>query len=242
MASSAWRGAARAEPTPDQLASFYKLVEKKAFAGALDRHARTAELSALASTQAEALFGDDSLVVASLRKSESIALSNLAFEVSGAEQMALDRRSFAVLVLVIPILLRRLAANTLLPGTLREEELDYEAHAQASVKKAVNKPVPSSTVLRAGASTLGYDTLIDTMFGLKFSSFPNWVRGLRVNRKVPRRRFMHPIELEGRLCIKIPAPASTDRSALFAPPREPVMLRPSVKRVSKSSALRRRRR
>ena len=135
--SSSQRGAApRAPPPPDQLAAFYKLVDKSVIAGLLNRNARIVELSAQAAVQAEALFGDDSLVVARLRYDESEALASSSLAASGAETKALLRRSFTALLSLIPLLLRRLEANTLLPGTLREEELDYEAHAQAAVKKA----------------------------------------------------------------------------------------------------------
>ena len=94
---SGQRGAARAPLPPDQLASFYKLVDKKVIAGALSRYARNAELSGLACTQAEALFGDDSLVVASLRYSESESFNSLSLQASGAEKEALLRRSWGVL-------------------------------------------------------------------------------------------------------------------------------------------------
>ena len=150
--SSSHRGAgSRAPPSPDQLASFYKMVDKKVIAGALSRHARNVELSASAAMQAEALFGDDSLVVASLQISESVALTCVASDASGAEQDALARRSFDMLLSLIPLLLRRLEANTLLPGTVREEELDYAAHVQAAGKKAKNEPVPSPAWLREAA-------------------------------------------------------------------------------------------
>ena len=153
-----------APPPPDQLAAFYKLVDKRTIAGQLCRYARNAELSAEAAVQAEALFGDDILVVASLRYYESEALTGLYMAASGAEREALARRSWAALVALIPVLLRRLEADTLLPGTLREEELDYAAHAQAAECKANNEPVPPSPVLRGWASTLGYDTLLYAMF------------------------------------------------------------------------------
>ena len=93
--SSVERGAARALQPPDQLAFFYKLVDKGVIAGALCRHARDAELSASAAVQAEALFGGDSLVVAHLRMGESQSITNLAIEASGAEQQMLDRHSWA---------------------------------------------------------------------------------------------------------------------------------------------------
>ena len=174
--SSVARGAAaRAPPPLDQLAAFYKTVDKRVTAGQLCRHARNAELSAQASTQAEALFGDDSLVVASLRFSESVSYSNLAYAVSGTESEALLRRSWAVLLSVVNLLQRRLAANTLLPGTIREEELDYAAHAQAATFKATNEPVPSQAKLRSWASTMGYDTLLHAMFrGLDLLTHPLW--------------------------------------------------------------------
>ena len=173
--SSVGRGAERAPPPPDRLAVFYKLVEKKVIAGVLCRFARAAELAAEAATHAEALFADDSLVVARLRTDGSIELSNVASKASGAEREAYARQSWALLISAIPILLRRLDSNTLLPGTIREEELDYEAYMQAAVKKAKRKPVPPPAELRSLASTLGYDTLLLAMFkGLDLLPCPWW--------------------------------------------------------------------
>ena len=178
MGSSSLRSAgssSRAPLLPDQLAAFYKLVDKKAIAGALCRHARDAELSASAAVQAEALYkGDDSLVVASLRMDESQSLTCLALEASGVEQATFFQQSWAALLSALPLLLRRIAANTLLPGTVREEELDYEAHVQAAIRKAMNKPVASPAGLRAAASTLGYNILlhaISTSVGLLLLQF-----------------------------------------------------------------------
>ena len=162
-ASSSLQRVARAPPPPDQLAAFYKLVDKQVTAGVLCRHARCAELSAQAAAQAEALFGHSSLVVADLHMSESASLASLAYKASGTEREGLLIRSWGVLVSVVDLLSRRLEANTLLPGTIREEELDYEVHAAAAAMKATNDPPPAPTVLRAQASTLGYDTLMFAM-------------------------------------------------------------------------------
>ena len=164
MASSLQRGAGRAPPLPNQLAAFYKLVDKRTIAGYLCRPARDAELSAQAAGQAEALFEDDSLVVASLRLSESEALVGLSMAASGAENEVLRRQSWAVLLSILPLLLRRLEANTLMPGTVREEELDYGTHVKAAGYKARHRPVPSLAVLRAGTSTIGYSTLLLAMY------------------------------------------------------------------------------
>ena len=176
--SSSQRAAARAPPPPDQLASFYKLVDKKVIAGVLCRHARNAELSASAGVRAEALFGgDDSLVVADLRMSEIEALTSLTLdsEDGGAEQAMLLRRSWALLLSVTFLLLRRIEANTLLPGTVREEERAFDAHAQAAARKAQNKPVPSPAALRTLASTMGYNTLLSAMFrSLDLLPYPLW--------------------------------------------------------------------
>ena len=80
-----------------------------------------------------------------------------------------------MLLAVIRLLQRRVDANKLLPGTIREEELDYDAHVQAAVMKAKNKPVLSPTVLRAAASTMGYVTLVGAMFSsLNMLSQPLW--------------------------------------------------------------------
>ena len=178
-----WRllcSAARAPPRHDQLASFYKLVGKVVMAAALCRHARHAELSAQAAVQAEALFGDNSLVVADLRMSECMALSRLDAEASGAEKEALLRLSLAVLLSIVTLLLRRLEVDTLLPGSIREEELDYEAHALAAIKKAKNEPALPPAVLRARASTLGYSTVLLAMFrSLDLLPFPYWQQNER---------------------------------------------------------------
>ena len=161
--SSVQRGAVRAPPPPDQLAAFHKTVDKRVMTGVLCREARDAELSAQAAVQAEALFGDDSLVVARLRYFESDSLASLAREASGVEQETLLSRSWAVLLSVISLLQRRLADKTVLPGTVRKEELEYDAHSQAALCKAKNEPAPSSDELRSWASTLGYETLIFAM-------------------------------------------------------------------------------
>ena len=174
--SSSCRRAARAPPRPAQVAAFYKLVDKKEIAGLLSRHARDAELSAQAAVQAEALFGDDSLVVAHLRYCESESLAALYVGTNGAEADAPVRRSWDVLVSsVIPLLLRRLEADTLLPGALREEELDYDIRVQAVAAKTQNEPVPSRALLQAWASTMKYTTLMLAMSrGLSSLSLHLW--------------------------------------------------------------------
>ena len=93
--SSSLRSAGRAPPPPDQLAAFYKLVDKVVIAGRLFRFARSVELSAQAAVQAEALFGGDSLVVARMPYGESESLNSLACEAPrGDEKLALVRRSW----------------------------------------------------------------------------------------------------------------------------------------------------
>ena len=114
VSSSSQRDTTRAPQQPDQLASFHSLVDKSVHAAALNRHARAVELSAKAAEKGEALFGDNSLVVANLRIGESSALASLAIEARGAEKQALIRRSWSALLSVIAILQLRLANNTLL--------------------------------------------------------------------------------------------------------------------------------
>ena len=145
-------------------------------AAQLGRYARNAELSAQAAVQAEALFGcDDSLVVASLRYNESESVNTLAIVGSAAEKEELMHKSWVALLSVINLVLRRLADNTLLPGTIREEELDYEAYAQAAMAKAKNEPVPAPAVLRSWAYTMGYETLLNAMFrSLDLLTQPYW--------------------------------------------------------------------
>ena len=173
--SSVQRGAAWAPLPPNQLASFCKLVDKIVIAGMLQRSARDAELSAQAAVQAEALFGYDSLVVAHLRVRESEALAGLCLAASGAECEVLLRRCWAVLLSLIPLLLRRLEADTLLLGTIPEEDLDYEAHGQATLKNARSMPVPSPAQLQTLASAMGYTTLMLAMYrSLDLLVHPLW--------------------------------------------------------------------
>ena len=174
MASSSERGAARARgapppplppPPPEELAAFYALVEKQTSASVLGRDARCAELSERAAKNAERLWGNNSLVVADLRVSEVAPLRNLAdASTSSSEQDALRRRAWAILVPVRALLLRRLADNTLLPGTIKEEEVTYYARSQAFTKKAAGKPVPSEADLQALGAVLGYEALLITVY------------------------------------------------------------------------------
>ena len=176
MASpSVGRDAARAPPSPDRLAVFYKLVDKKVIAAVLCRYAHAVELAAEAATQAEALFTDDSLVVARLRMDGSESLSSLACNASGAECEAYAHQSWALLLSTIAILVRRLESSIMLPGTIREEELDYGAHEKAVIFKAKNKPAPPHAVHCSLASLMGYGTLLAAMCrGLDLLSLPWW--------------------------------------------------------------------
>ena len=116
-----------------------------------------------AAVEAEALFPHDSLVVARLRLDGSIELLLNSGRAIGAERADFVRQSWALLFSTIAILLRRLESDTLLFGTVWEEELDYYSHEQAAILKAKNKPVPPLFVLRARAFTMGYGTLLDAM-------------------------------------------------------------------------------
>ena len=163
MSSFSSQQGAREAPPPDQLAALYSLTDKVVSTGALCRHARNVELSARAALKAEALFTDDSLVVARLRMIESKSLVNLAIAASPADREALIRRSWSALLSVIALLQRRLAANTLLPGTVRKEETDYYAHALAALLAVQNEPVPPPSGLQTLASTIGYVVLLDAL-------------------------------------------------------------------------------
>lgn len=139
----------------DLSAAFYKLAGRKAQALALCRDARSAELSSSATEKAKALFGADSLVLADCLASECLALNNVSMTVTGVEEEALDRKGWDVLFqALIPLLLRRLSTATLLPGTIRGEELEYAAHVRVAAHKALDKPLPSPAALRARASTI----------------------------------------------------------------------------------------
>ena len=174
MASSSERGAARAQrtlppllppPEPEEVATFYTLVEKRVTAGALNRHARCAELSERAARHAKRRWGHNSLVMADLRVGEASSFRAMtSVSKSSSEREALWRRAWATLVPVHALLLRRLADNTLLPGTNTEDEVTYFARSQMFACKASDKPVPSEAALRGLGAVLGYTTLLDAVF------------------------------------------------------------------------------
>ena len=121
MASSSERGAGAARAgrlPPEEIAAFYALREKQVTAHTLRRYARAAELSDQAAGHAERLWGNNSLVVAGIRVTEVTCLRSLArASTSFSEQDVLLRRAWALLPPVHALLLRRLADDTLLPGT-----------------------------------------------------------------------------------------------------------------------------
>ena len=170
MASPSERDADRALGTPQppprvEVTAFFTLVERVAAAAALGREARCAELSERAAKNAERLYGDNSLVVADLRVEEARALQCLAeTSTPSTEKEALRRRAWAILVPVNALLVRRLADNTLLPGTMQEEETLYFARSLAFTYKAQDKPVPSEAALRGVGVVLGYVTLLNAVF------------------------------------------------------------------------------
>ena len=61
------------------------------------------------------------------------------------------------------LLLRRLADNTLLPGTIKDEEVAYYARTYAVAWKAFDKPVPSEAALHGLGGVCGYTTLLDAV-------------------------------------------------------------------------------
>ena len=174
MASSSERGAARAPgapppalppPPPEEVAAFYALVEKQTTAGVLCRHTRAVELSVRSARQAEKLLGQNSLVVANLRVGEAADLQSMArASTSSTEKEALRRRAWVILVPVHALLLRRLADNTLLPGTNTEEEVTYYARLQVFTCKTKDKAVPSDAALQGLGVVLGYETLLRAVF------------------------------------------------------------------------------
>ena len=145
--------------------AFYALVEKSTTANMLGRFSCCAELCDRAAENAARLWGNNSLVVAHLRVGEAGSLRNLtSVSTSSSEKEALRRRAWAILVPVHALLLRRLEDNTLLPGTIKEEEVTYYARLQASACKASDKPVLSAVALQSVDAVLGYTTLLDTIF------------------------------------------------------------------------------
>ena len=173
--------AARAPPAPEQLAVFNQLLEKIVTAGRLCRHARQLELAGRAAAQAELLYREDSLVVAWIRETESSALWSLSCDAvdagADAEEEALDRQAWALLLPLHALLLRRVAANTLLPGTVRQEESEFGANMDAAARRAARAPAPAKARLRVAGQLMGYDVLLDVVINtVKLLGSRRWPR------------------------------------------------------------------
>ena len=102
-------------------------------------------------------------MVANLRVCEATSLRELTTTSPPSEQEALRQRAWAILVPVHALLLRRLADNTLLPGTIEEEEVTYNKRVQAFIRKMNGKPVISEALLQLLGGVLGYATLLQAV-------------------------------------------------------------------------------
>ena len=157
MASSSQEGVER---TPSLL-SFYAIVKEQVCANQMNRFARAAELSERAAAHADTLFQPDSLVSASLRVELCVSLFRVAVTSSDAEVVALIRRVADVLLPVTALLWRRIERNTILPFTVREDEVAYYIQKDRYARENMNLPVPHDAVLRASVSQrVGYDVTI----------------------------------------------------------------------------------
>ena len=99
--------------------------------------------------------------------------------------MALLRRVCEHSLAVHALLLRRLAACTLLYGTIREEEVEYDVHTQAASIKAKTGVAPDKVKLqglRATALGRGYATLLSAAFhALNQLASPSWTQAQRAS-------------------------------------------------------------
>ena len=170
----------------DQLTSLHGLLDKVITAGTLCRHARHQELAGRAATLAEALYTEDSLVVASVRMYEASALWNMSCAAneagSYAEEEALDSRNWALLLPLHALLLRRVAANTLLSGTVRQEESEYGAYVDTVGRRAASKPALSNVDLQAAGQWIGYKTLLEVVINtVKLLGSRRWPRAQKAS-------------------------------------------------------------
>ena len=161
-----------------RLVALFALAERATTAGVLGRDAHAAELYERAALLAEALCLPDSLAVVHARHGQVIAIRNSSCGMPpGPAKDELRRRAWALLLPLHAPLLRRAAANTLLPGTVRREEVDYQIHAQAAVDKV--KRASSNALAAQGdpaGQLVGFVTLCDvmaaTLNGLPDSHWP----------------------------------------------------------------------
>ena len=127
--------------------------------------------------QAEALFIEDSLIVANLQSVQARQLC--LFKKGGrvADKEAACRQAWALLSPVTALLLRRLSKNTLLPGTCRKEEVAFATLLLKSSHKAQNTPqTPSLAALDERRSACyGYACLLSVAVdSLMLLTAPVW--------------------------------------------------------------------
>lgn len=152
----------RLRPSPEELA-FYTTLDRAVTAGALGRAARAGELHARASVQAEGLYGENSLVLACSRWSEASSHIQLANASAGDDEKSLRYRAWALQLQVNALLLRRAAANTLLPGTVSREEVEYRARVNDILCKAKGKPAPPESKQQKFGERVGISALVHAL-------------------------------------------------------------------------------
>ena len=120
---------------------------------------RQAEYASLAAEAGVPLFGDESMIVASLRAEQCLALSNQSVDeekrgpAGAAEVEKLMRRAWVVLLAyALPLLQCRLDKGTLLPGTLRKVEEAFDVYEHQLTCRVTEELAPSEDELRARAA------------------------------------------------------------------------------------------
>ena len=78
------------------------------------------------------------------------------------------------------LLLRRVVANTLLPGTVHQEESKYGAFLEAAGYRAAGYAPPANAHTKRAGQLIGYKLLLEVAFAtLKLLELPRWPRAQR---------------------------------------------------------------
>jgi len=152
----------------EALAGIVSAMEAAYCAVRKHRHARAAELYGRAVEHAVAAgVQSDSLILASLRLYRGMELFSLALDETGinaTSAIALYTEAWAIVCEVMRVLSARDQAGTLLPGTLRAEEVAYADASQHAMLRFVSAELPqeetSGTQLKYEASLWGYNHLM----------------------------------------------------------------------------------
>ena len=154
-------GSSRAPSTagPVDTDELHRLVNKALSAGYSGRHALAASYFERAAALATQIHGD-TLLAAHLKLQQASKLDMQA----NAHGVPADEATWELAKGVVPLLLRRIEANTLLPGRCTKEEVEYYRRYDDALCTRFQGPAISADEVTRLSFTVGLATALDAAF------------------------------------------------------------------------------